>query len=69
MIQKNPHKFKDGMLGFTHVDGSRTTWMNAEVGHFYIFEAGHQHCVMPFKTKKEGDIRRSMSFNFISHVE
>ena len=26
---------------------------NPEVGHFYIFEAAHQHCVMPFKTKSK----------------
>ena len=66
---KDPHKYKDGFLGFTDVNGTNCTWMEPKVGHFYIFEAGHQHCVMPFKTKKEGDIRRSMSFNFISHVE
>jgi hypothetical protein len=62
---KDPHKFKDGFIGFTDVDGVHTTWMEPEVGHFYIFEAKHQHCVMPFKTKIKGEIRRSMSFNFI----
>lgn len=65
---KDPHKFKDGLLGFTDVDGSHTTWMEPEVGHFYIFEARHQHCVMPFKTKIKGEIRRSMSFNFIQKI-
>ena len=62
---KDPHKYKDGFLGFTDVNGTNCTWMEPEVGHFYIFEARHQHCVMPFKVKNKGDIRRSMSFNFI----
>ena len=65
---KDPHKFKDGFIGFTDVDGVHTTWMEPEVGHFYIFEARHQHCVMPFKTKIKGEIRRSMSFNFIQKL-
>jgi len=65
---KDPHKFKDGQLGFTDVDGTHTTWMEPEVGHFYIFEAKHQHCVMPFKTKIKGEVRRSMSFNFIQKI-
>ena len=62
---KDPHKFKDGNLGFISTDGTGTTWMEPKVGQFYIFEARYQHCVMPFKTKEKGDIRRSMSFNFI----
>ena len=62
---KDPHKFKDGQLGFTAVDGIGCTWMEPKVGHFYLFEAKHQHSVMPFKTKIKGEIRRSMSFNFI----
>ena len=65
---KDPHKFKDGQLGFTGVDGISCTWMEPKVGHFYIFEARHQHCVMPFKTKIKGEIRRSMSFNFIEKI-
>ena len=65
---KDPHKFKDGYLGFTGVDGINMTWMEPKIGHFYIFEARHQHCVMPFKTKIKGDIRRSMSFNFIQKI-
>ncbi len=65
---KDPHKFQDGQLGFISVDGVDCTWMEPEVGHFYVFEAGHQHCVMPFKTKIKGEIRRSMSFNFINNV-
>jgi len=65
---KDPHKFKDGQLGFIGNDAT-CTWMEPEVGHFYVFEAGHQHCVMPFKTKIKGDIRRSMSFNFINNVQ
>ena len=65
---KDPHKFKDGQLGFVGVDGIGTTWVEPEVGHFYIFEARHQHCVMPFKTKVKGEVRRSMSFNFINNV-
>ena len=62
---KDPHKFRDGQLGFTSVDGTNMTWMEPKAGHFYIFEARHQHCVMPFKTKIKGEIRRSMSFNFL----
>ena len=65
---KDPHKFKDGQLGFTGIDGTSCTWFEPEVGHFYIFEAQHQHCVMPFKTKIKGEVRRSMSFNFIHNV-
>ncbi len=65
---KDPHKFKDGQLGFVSVDGTGSTWMEPEVGHFYVFEAAHQHCVMPFKTKTKGEVRRSMSFNFINNV-
>ena len=61
---KDPHKFKDGQLGFTGVDGIGTTWLNPKVGDFYIFQASHQHCVMPFKSVNN-EIRRSMSFNFI----
>ena len=62
---KDPHKFKDGKLCFMYPDGAACEWMEPEVGHFYIFEACHSHCVMPFKTKIKGDIRRSMSFNFV----
>ena len=65
---KDPHKFKDCDLGFTTVEGMGTVWMEPKVGEFYIFEAKHQHCVMPFKVKNKGDIRRSMSFNFIEKV-
>ena len=61
---KDPHKFKDGWLGFTCNEGHATEWKEPKVGDFYIFHASHQHCVMPFKTKKPGAIRRSMSFNF-----
>jgi len=62
---KDPHKFKDGNLGFIGADGISTTWTEPKVGQFYIFEAKHQHCVMPFKVKNKGEIRRSMSFNFV----
>jgi|TARA_R110002020_G_scaffold300963_2_gene516425 hypothetical protein len=62
---KDPHKFKDGQLGFADMDGTHSTWVEPEVGHFYIFQANHSHYVMPFKTKIKGDIRRSLSFNFI----
>jgi hypothetical protein len=61
----SPHKFKDGQLGFINVDGISTEWIEPKLGDFYIFEARHQHLVMPFKPKKKGEIRRSMSFNFI----
>jgi hypothetical protein len=61
---KDPHKFKDGMLCFM-MGGNTTYYVTPKVGDFYIFHARHQHCVMPFKTKIKGEIRRSMSFNFI----
>ena len=60
-------KYKDGKLGFIGHDGITCQYMEPEVGHFYIFEARHQHCVMPFKTKIKNDFRRSMSFNFIAN--
>lgn len=62
------HKFKDGQLGFVEPNGVGTVWMKPKLGDFYIFEARHQHCVMPFKTKIKGKIRRSMSFNFINNI-
>ena len=62
---KDPHKFKDGNLGFISHDGIGSIWMEPKTGDFYIFEAQHQHFVMPFKTKIKGAIRRSMSFNFV----
>jgi len=65
---KHKHKFRDGQLGFISSDGVGTVWMEPKVGDFYIFEAKHQHCVMPFKTKKPNEIRRSMSFNFIEKL-
>jgi|TARA_R100000544_G_scaffold21463_2_gene10629 hypothetical protein len=65
---KDPHKFKDGMLGFISHDSIGTTWAEPKVGEFYIFEAKHQHMVMPFKTKPKGKIRRTMSFNFVQKV-
>ena len=58
------NKFRDGLLGFITEDGLRIEWTEPKVGDFYIFEACHQHCVMPFKTKINGEVRRSMSFNF-----
>ena len=65
---KDPHKFKDGKLCFMYPDCAACEWMEPEVDHFYIFEACHSHCVMPFKTKIKGDIRRSMSFNFVEQI-
>ena len=61
---KDPHKFKDGQLCFI-MEGKNCQYITPKTGDFYIFRADHQHCVMPFKTKKPGAIRRSMSFNFI----
>ena len=62
---KDPHKFLDGNLGFI-VEDNRCQHFEPKVGDFYIFNANHQHFVMPFKTKKPKEIRRSMSFNFIN---
>ena len=66
--EKHKHKFLDGKLGFINDRQEGTTWMKPEVGVFYIFKAEHAHCVMPFKPKNAGDIRRSMSFNFIEKI-
>ena len=63
-IEQSPHKFKDGKLAFTCIDGQGCQWVDPAVGNFFIFEAKHQHQVMPFKVKNKGDVRRSMSFNF-----
>ena len=64
---KEPHKFRDGKLGFMmqETEGEGSHYLDPEVGDFYIFNANHQHFVMPFKTKKPKEIRRSISFNFI----
>jgi len=65
---KYSHKFKDGNIGFQWIEhGFRpgNKFFAPEVGDFYIFEASHTHFVMPFKTMKDNDIRRSMSFNFV----
>jgi hypothetical protein len=62
---RDPHKFKDGQLTFLNVDGMSSSAVQPKVGDFYLFLASQAHCVNPFKTKKPGDIRRSMSFNFI----
>ena len=59
-----PHKFKDGTLGFIARD-TVTDYYQPEVGDFYIFEASHQHFVMPYKTNDKDPTRRSMSFNFV----
>jgi|TARA_R100000084_G_scaffold108251_1_gene70432 hypothetical protein len=61
---KDPHKFKDGQLGFRG-HSSTTAWFKPEVGDFYVFEASHVHSVNPFKTNPPNQIRRSMSFNFV----
>tara|TARA_A100001015_G_C14952730_1_gene697422 strand:- start:243 stop:857 length:615 start_codon:yes stop_codon:yes gene_type:complete len=66
---KDPHKFVDGKLGFFGVDGVSCKWEKPVVGDFYIFQANHMHCVMPFKLKNKNDVRRSMSFNFIEKRE
>ena len=62
---KNSHKFKDGQLCFIDAPNS-CEYCTPYVGDLYIFQADHQHCVMPFKTKNPNEIRRSMSFNFQS---
>ena len=61
---KDPHKFKDGQLGFMNSNAIDIDWYAPVVGDFYIFESCHTHMVMPFKSFNN-DIRRSMSFNFI----
>ena len=65
---KHPHKFKDGKLGFFARD-TYCDFYDCKVGDFYIFEASHQHFVMPFKTNDVDPVRRSMSFNFIIEDE
>ena len=60
---KDPHKFKDGQLCFI-MQNNICHYVEPKVGDFFMFQADHQHCVMPFKTKHLTEIRRSMSFNF-----
>ena len=62
---KDPHKFKDGILTFVYPNGEQVLDFTPKVGDFFIFQANHMHTVNPFKTKNAGEIRRSMSFNFI----
>jgi|TARA_R100001460_G_scaffold22507_1_gene45805 hypothetical protein len=64
-LKKEPHRFRDGQLFFNNINVDAGQWFMPEVGNFYIFEAQHTHSVMPFKTVRETDVRRSMSFNFI----
>ena len=66
---KHKHKFRDGQLCFTWKEGHGSFYVTPKVGDFYIFRADHQHSVMPFRTKKKGDVRRSMSFNFEKKTE
>ena len=61
---KHKHKFRDGSLGFIDPNDN-TKFFVPEVGHFYIFEASHQHFVSPFKSNDKDPFRRSMSFNFV----
>ena len=63
---KHQHKFRDAQLGFVWDNGAGVKYFDPVVGDFYVFRANHQHAVMPFKTKIKGDVRRSMSFNFIA---
>ena len=62
---KHKHKFRDGALGFIFPE-NKTMFYEPSVGDFYIFEASHQHFVLPYKTNDKDPTRRSMSFNFIT---
>ena len=62
---KHKHKFRDGALGFIFPE-NKTMFYEPSVGDFYIFEASHQHFVLPYKTNDSDPTRRSMSFNFIT---
>ena len=66
VCKPGPHHLdiKDGKLCFI-MSQNVCHYVTPKVGDFYIFSASHQHCVMPFKTKKLKEVRRSMSFNFI----
>ncbi len=61
---KDPHKFRDGQLGFTDVNGTNKTWMEPEIGHFYIFEARPSDFVLSFKIKRKGGGRREVELKF-----
>ena len=65
-LKKDAHRFRDGQIFFHNTDVSGGQWFFPKVGNFYIFEACHSHSVMPFKTVRDTDTRRSMSFNFIT---
>jgi len=62
---KEPHKFKDGKITFVSPNAVASESFTPEVGDFYIFQADHMHCVNPFKTNDDNNIRRSMPLNFI----
>tara|TARA_R100000149_G_scaffold40430_1_gene15645 strand:- start:206 stop:838 length:633 start_codon:yes stop_codon:yes gene_type:complete len=59
------HKnYTNGMLTFIDVHGEKILWFKPKIGDFYIFDASHQHYVMPLQLKNPLEIRRSLSFNF-----
>ena len=60
-----PHKFKDGKITFIHPTSTSSESFTPEPGDFYIFQADHMHCVYPFKTNDQDNIRRSMPINFV----
>tara|TARA_R100001015_G_C4601874_1_gene156829 strand:- start:411 stop:1052 length:642 start_codon:yes stop_codon:yes gene_type:complete len=61
-------EYLNGQLGFADVKGESTISFSPVVGDFYIFNANHQHFVLPFKLKNKNRTRRSLSFNFITTV-
>ena len=64
-IKNDLHKnLLNGRLTFTDVHGEKVTSFKPEVGDFYIFDAKHQHLVMPIQLKNPTETRRSLSFNF-----
>ena len=60
-----PHKFKDGKITFIHPTSTSSESFTPEPGDFYIFQADHMHCVYPYKTNDQDNIRRSMPINFV----
>jgi hypothetical protein len=62
IVVRNRKESLGGHLTF--LNSGNFTAFAPVVGDFYVFDAKHQHLVLPFITKYPDEIRRSMSFNY-----
>jgi len=62
IVVRNRKESLGGHLTF--INSGNFTAFAPVVGDFYVFDAKHQHLVLPFITKYPDEIRRSMSFNY-----